>query len=58
MKNLTHKEKLQYLKKYDPITYYELTSDPCGSGDSSTGCFPIVATLAIVLFIVIIIMII
>ena len=37
MKKLTHKEEMEYLKKYDPITYSELTSDPCGTdscGDS------------------------
>lgn len=37
MEKRTHKEEMEYLKKYDPILYSELTSDPCGtdcSGDS------------------------
>ncbi len=28
---MNHKEEMEYLKEHDPITYYELTSDPCGS---------------------------
>jgi hypothetical protein len=35
MKQPTHKEQMNYLKEHDPITYYEMTSDPCGAGDDS-----------------------
>ena len=38
MEQPTHKEYLDYLKRYDPITYSEMTSDPTGvGGDSDFG---------------------
>ena len=30
---MTHKEEMEWLKEHDPITYSELNSDPCGSGE-------------------------
>ena len=33
--NGTHEEYMNYLKKYDPITYSEMTSDPTGAGGDS-----------------------
>lgn len=34
----THKEKMEYLKEYDPITYSELNSNPTGvDGDDDLG---------------------
>ena len=27
----SHKDRMKWLKKHDPITYYELTSNPTGS---------------------------
>lgn len=35
MKNISHKEKLEHWKKYDPIHYSEMTSDPTGIGSGS-----------------------
>ena len=32
---MTHKEKMNWLKKNDPITYYEMNSNPTGSDTSS-----------------------
>lgn len=37
MKKMTHKEEMEYLKKYNPILYSELTSDPCGTDSSGDG---------------------
>lgn len=49
---MTHKHKMQKLKEEDPITYYELTSDPTGvgGGDNSDvfGCF-MTLTIAVVI---------
>ncbi len=33
---MNHKERMQWLKENDPITYYEMTSNPTGT-DSSSG---------------------
>jgi hypothetical protein len=41
MNELSHKEKLDYWKKYDPIHYSEMTSDPCGH-NSSPSWWPVV----------------
>jgi hypothetical protein len=50
---MTHKEKMNHLKENDPITYYEMTQDPCGTTSSSTGCLStfmiIVATTGIII---------
>lgn len=43
----THKEQMEYLKKYDPITYYEMTSDPCGSS-SDNGFIELIVWVAII----------
>lgn len=50
---MNHKERMEWLKENDPITYYELTSDPTGaSGDS--GCIiPIVSVILVICFILI-----
>lgn len=43
MEQPTHKEQMEYLKKYDPITYSEMTSDPAGGdGDLGAAIFSIV----------------
>ena len=40
---MTHKEYMEYLKKYDPIKYSELTSDPTNSpSDDSDGCMSVI----------------
>lgn len=37
---MTHKEKMDWLKENDPITYYEMTDDPTGgSTDDFLGTF-------------------
>jgi hypothetical protein len=37
-KQPTHKEQMECLKEYDPITYYELHSNPTGvDGDDDLG---------------------
>lgn len=46
MKQETHKEQMKRLKKFDPITYYEMHSNPTGS-DSDDGLFGFFATVAI-----------
>jgi len=42
-----NKQDLEYLRKNDPITYYELTSNPTGtdSDESYFGCLMIVVGL-------------
>ena len=43
MRQETHKEQMENLKKYDPITYYEMHSNPTGSdSDDGDGCFIII----------------
>jgi hypothetical protein len=34
---MTHKEKMKWLKENDPITYYELNSNPTGVDCNTTG---------------------
>ena len=46
----THKEQMEYLKKHDPIHYYEMTSDPCGTS-SNTGCGFIFFTLSLAIIV-------
>jgi len=36
---MTHREKMQWLEENDPITYYELTSNPCGTDSSGSDFF-------------------
>ncbi len=37
---MTHKEKMNWLKENDPITYYEMNSNPTGSdSDTSSAVF-------------------
>jgi hypothetical protein len=51
---MTHKEEMDYLKKHDPITYYEMTSDPCGSGNSDSigvEIFLVVVVIIAIIFI-------
>lgn len=38
---MTHKEYMNFLKKYDPITYSELTSDPTNAS-SDGGCLTVI----------------
>lgn len=33
----THKEQMDELKKFDPITYYEMTSNPTGADYDGSG---------------------
>lgn len=44
---MTHKEEMEYLRKHDPITYYELTGNPTGS-DSQFSCADLLILLAVV----------
>lgn len=46
------KEELEYWKKNDPIHYYEMTSDPTGVGNSSSGLFEVIATIIVIAFII------
>ncbi len=39
---MTHKEYMEYLKKYDPITYSELTSDPTNAPSHDSGCISVI----------------
>lgn len=34
---MSHKEKMEWLKNNDPITYYEMTSNPTGADSDSYG---------------------
>lgn len=43
----THKERMDWLKKHDPITYYEMTSNPTGSDSDGSGGF-IIAVIGLV----------
>ena len=36
MRRQTHKEKMNWLKENDPITYYELNSNPTGADSDTT----------------------
>ena len=38
---MKHKDKM----KYDPITYYEMTSNPTGSDSSGEGCLVLIVIL-------------
>lgn len=40
-KKMTHAEEMEYLKKYDPILYSELTSDPTGASEGD-GCSEVI----------------
>lgn len=47
----THKEEMEELKKFDPITYYEMTDNPTGTNGDNFGCLTlIIAILVAVLF--------
>lgn len=51
---MSHKEKMEWLKNNDPITYYEMTSNPTGadSDDFEMGCmFMILIVILIIGFI-------
>lgn len=45
---MAHKEEMEWLKKNDPITYYELTSNPTGADEDSWGIGCLVWFLMIV----------
>ena len=47
---MNHKEKLKYLKEYDPITYYEMRGDPTGHDVDAkfTGCFYLVLLISFI----------
>ena len=45
---MTHKEEMEYLKKYDPMLYYELNSDPTGT-DISDDTTIVVLTIGLLL---------
>lgn len=49
---LTHQEKLEYWKKYDPIHYSEMTSDPCGHNTDSSWFGIIIFLLAVITFLI------
>lgn len=51
MEQPTHKEQMEYLKKYDPMTYSEMTSDPTGVGGDSDFGATIFSIVIIALFI-------
>jgi hypothetical protein len=34
---MNHKQKMDWLKENDPITYYELNSNPTGADSDTTG---------------------
>jgi hypothetical protein len=42
MEEMTHKEYMGYLKKYDPILYSELTSDPTNTSSDDSGCLGVI----------------
>ncbi len=42
MEEMAHKEYMEYLKKYDPILYSELTSDPTNASSDDSGCLGII----------------
>jgi hypothetical protein len=42
---MNHKEKMNWLKENDPITYYELTSNPTGSNSSDCSIFILIGIL-------------
>ena len=39
---MTHEEKMEWLGKYDPITYSELTSDPTNASSDDSGCLGVI----------------
>ena len=39
---MTHRERMEWLKKYDPITYSELTSDPTNASSDDSGCLGVI----------------
>lgn len=41
-RKMTHAEEMEYLKKYDPITYSELTSDPTNARSDDSGCLRVI----------------
>jgi len=43
-----HKEEMQYLREYDPITYYEMTDDPTGVDSEIPGCAGFLISLIVV----------
>lgn len=48
---MEHKEYLEYLKKHDPIHYYELTSNPTGTNSDD---FSFVGIMLIIIILMII----
>jgi hypothetical protein len=51
---MNHKDELEYLKKNDPILYYELTGNPTGVDSDSSGVGFIFFVLIVVIAITII----
>ncbi len=52
MKNygeMTHKERMEWLRKYDPIKYSELTSDPTNARSDDSGCLEVIFIFLIAL---------
>ena len=45
---MTHKDKMNWLKENDPITYYEMTSNPTGSDSSGEGCLVLIVILGFI----------
>lgn len=48
-----HKKYLEYLKKHDPISYYEMTSNPTGvSGSDYSGLIGFVFAVLVIVLVV------
>ena len=49
MRRQTHKEQMEYLKEYDPITYYEMTDNPTGTNGDNFGCLTFIILVIVVI---------
>ena len=41
-RKMTHAEKMEWLRVYDPIKYSELTSDPTNAPSDDSGCISVI----------------
>lgn len=52
---MEHKQEMDWLRKNDPITYYELTSNPTGADEDNYGCLIPIAILVFIVSVIILI---
>jgi len=50
-----HQERMEYLKNHDPMTFYEMTTDPCGSENDNV---ELIGTLIFIFFVIAILIVI